>query len=189
MAERGDQRSNPRQNVGAIRRRNSACLVILSCDYTVLSSEPAFEVLLRSAGLERPARRLPQDIETAVKRILESEEASEQTCEDVVLPAAHLTVRACRLFGPDDSCVAVSIERLRVRDPLNGARERFALSPRECEVLGLMLDGLEAREIAVRLNIAQSTVTEHVKHLYLKTGARNRSSMVARVLDWPDTVS
>ncbi len=56
-------------------------------------------------------------------------------------------------------------------------------------MLELILHGLEAREIAARLNIAESTVGEYYKHLYLKTGVRSRAALVARIFDYPENTS
>ena len=45
-----------------------------------------------------------------------------------------------------------------------------SLSPREHEVLGLMVDGLGRREIADRLTISLNTVRTHVKNILAKLG-------------------
>lgn len=54
-----------------------------------------------------------------------------------------------------------------------------ALTPRERVVLELIVGGLPAREIAIRLGIAPRTVECHVDQLRLKTGGRNRTHMAA----------
>ncbi len=76
------------------------------------------------------------------------------------------------------------LEKLGTREPLNGAAERFGLSPRELQVLTLIMNGLAKREIAARLIIAESTVGEYFKHLYAKIGVRHRSALFARVFEW-----
>lgn len=53
------------------------------------------------------------------------------------------------------------------------------LSPRECEVLRLIADGLSAKEVALRLEIAPRTVEHHIDHARLKTGTLNRVHLVA----------
>ena len=49
------------------------------------------------------------------------------------------------------------------------------LSPREVEVLRLLVCGLSNREIAGRLVISRGTAGNHIEHIYAKTGAANRA--------------
>lgn len=57
-----------------------------------------------------------------------------------------------------------------------------ALSPREAEVMQLLVQGLTNREIAQRLGISEVTVKTHNQRLFEKLGVRNRTELVARVL-------
>lgn len=70
---------------------------------------------------------------------------------------------------------------------LPGARPGFtpteALSEREYEVLGLIAAGQPNGEIAARLNISLSTVKTHLKHIFAKLNARNRTEAVAIARD------
>lgn len=50
------------------------------------------------------------------------------------------------------------------------------LTPRELEVLRLLVRGLTNREIAEHLVISKKTVGNHVEHIYAKTGATNRAT-------------
>jgi two-component system, NarL family, response regulator DevR len=54
-----------------------------------------------------------------------------------------------------------------------------ALTPREREVLALLADGLEQRDIASRLFIAHRTVGKHIEHILRKLSAPNRAAAVA----------
>jgi DNA-binding NarL/FixJ family response regulator len=49
------------------------------------------------------------------------------------------------------------------------------LSPRELEVLGMIVDGASNGDIAEHLAIATSTVQSHVKRIFYKLGVRNRT--------------
>lgn len=60
--------------------------------------------------------------------------------------------------------------------------ERHALSPRECEVAVLAMEGLDTREIADELCISLSTVKNHLHALYSKTGTSSRSELVSLLL-------
>ncbi len=48
------------------------------------------------------------------------------------------------------------------------------LTPREVEVLTVAAEGLTAREIARRLDVAERTVTTHLNNIYRKLGATGR---------------
>jgi len=64
-------------------------------------------------------------------------------------------------------------------------RERlipFALTPRESEIVGLLLHGLSNKEIAARCRIAEQTVKDHLKHVYTKVGAHQRTALIARLI-------
>lgn len=50
-----------------------------------------------------------------------------------------------------------------------------ALTPRELEILGLIVAGLANKEIAYRLAISDRTVQFHIRSIFDKTGARSRT--------------
>ena len=54
------------------------------------------------------------------------------------------------------------------------------LTDRECEVLGLLAEGLSNVDIAQRLYIEVGTVKQHVNHVMGKLEATNRTQAVAR---------
>lgn len=56
---------------------------------------------------------------------------------------------------------------------------RFGLSPRETEVLILLVKGKRNNEIADELFISLSTVKTHIASIFEKTGARNRVEVSA----------
>ena len=55
------------------------------------------------------------------------------------------------------------------------------LTDRENQVLKLIADGLTNREISCNLLISESTVENHVHHIYEKLGISNRAQAVAYV--------
>jgi DNA-binding CsgD family transcriptional regulator len=58
---------------------------------------------------------------------------------------------------------------------------RHRLSPREQDVVTLLLEGLPTVDMADRLGISAHTVRDHLKRLYRKTGARSRSELLSLV--------
>jgi DNA-binding CsgD family transcriptional regulator len=152
-------------------------------DYRIVSAESRLSEFLADAGFQsKDFVRLPSDIEDAVKIAavtLSTQNGDESIGTSSVV--GRLVVRTSLLSGPAGRCLAVTLEELRRRDPIASAGKRFRLSKREREVLSLIIMGYEAREIAERLGIAESTVGEYFKHLNEKVGARNRSAMLAEI--------
>jgi DNA-binding NarL/FixJ family response regulator len=67
---------------------------------------------------------------------------------------------------------------------VGGAADRDAASTltlRECEVAGLLMQGLSNKEIAARLYIEVATVKNHVHHILGKLHVRRRGEAVARL--------
>jgi len=56
--------------------------------------------------------------------------------------------------------------------------ERYGLSPREADVLPLLLQGRTIARIQETLFISQGTVSTHIRHIYQKTGAENRQALL-----------
>lgn len=70
------------------------------------------------------------------------------------------------------------IRRLRARTKPRRAAAS-ALTPREREVLGLLVDGIAPSEIAVRLCITDKTTATHIERILGKVGAHSRAQAVA----------
>lgn len=72
------------------------------------------------------------------------------------------------------------------RSPLSDGRPKdnplTSLTPRELEVLELLICGLSHRAIATRLNIAVNTVRTHTHNIQLKWGVHSNLAIVAHAL-------
>jgi DNA-binding NarL/FixJ family response regulator len=92
------------------------------------------------------------------------------------------------LIGADDYVVKpVHPDELllRVRRLIRHAEPtgyRSDLTPREREVLQLLIDGLHQVEIAERLVITPRTVAKHIEHILAKLGVQTRAQAVAVAL-------
>ncbi len=77
------------------------------------------------------------------------------------------------------------------RERAERSRRMSSLTPREREVLSLMAEGMDNREVAARLHVSYATVRSHVRHLLGKLGARSKLEAVVRAADWgmPDRYS
>jgi DNA-binding NarL/FixJ family response regulator len=93
-------------------------------------------------------------------------------------------LRVSRLSGISQNFIAVVCETRARRGDLDRVARKFSLTRREQEVLGLILHGWRAIEIAEELMIAETTVQDYFKQLLRKTKSKNRSEMIARVLGW-----
>ena len=63
-------------------------------------------------------------------------------------------------------------------DPCATIAERYGLSPRESDVLPLLLEGRTISRIQETLFISAGTVSTHIRHIYQKTGAANRQELI-----------
>jgi DNA-binding NarL/FixJ family response regulator len=168
-----------------IAQRVRPQIVMLKDDYSVALAEWDTGIdLFRSLGLEAPyARRLLPAIENEVREIAERLELDPDT-NCVFSTANGLVVRVSLLASADSKRILLYIEPSRRREDLLAAASRFNLTQRQLEVLSYLLQGLTARQIAETLGIAETTVGDYFKQLLLRTKARNRADMIARVLNW-----
>ena len=84
-------------------------------------------------------------------------------------------------FDPDELIVRVTriLERLDHQPPQSLEADGFGLTPREREVLGLLVEGLSQPDIAVRLYLSPKTVGTHIQRIMGKMGVKSRTQAVA----------
>lgn len=78
---------------------------------------------------------------------------------------------------------------LKLRDPSkmdaeieNKIEERFSLTTREREILGMLLKGKSNKEISDLLFVSTETVKTHLQNIYRKLGVRSRMEVLALFL-------
>jgi DNA-binding CsgD family transcriptional regulator len=133
------------------------------------------------------AARLPTVLENTVRELTNAWSKGTSNQGGVARPVPFLVVRTEPLCGPAGLFIGVHVDRYRPQHSLLGAAERFHISPRELQVLAMLLDGCHLHEIAKQLNITASTAQDHVKNMLHKTHSNNRSELIARVLGWEST--
>ncbi len=102
------------------------------------------------------------DVADAVRRAAEGE---------ILMPARQLAALLAR-------------RREDARRQAERSRRIASLTDRERQVLGLMAEGVDNRDMAARLSISYTTVRTHVRHLLQKLGARSKLEAVVKAADW-----
>ena len=95
-----------------------------------------------------------------------------------------LTFRAARVEAegdPAEQDIAVSIEPASPAERLDLFSRAHALTPREREVVQLLVEGADTKALADSLFLSAHTVQDHLKSIFAKTGARNRRTLLTRV--------
>ena len=86
--------------------------------------------------------------------------------------------------APLSSSIARKVVRSFLKSPseASAAEDEIALSPREKEVLDLLVKGYLYKEIADQLTISYRTVHTHIERIYNKLHVRSRAQAVAKRL-------
>lgn len=133
----------------------------------------------------RLAERLPAVLEDTVRELIAGWQADPATqLPGAARPVPFLVVNTQPVSGPAGLFIGVRIERFQPANSLAGPAARFLISPRELEVLALLLNGAKLQEIGNALSITTSTVQGHIASMVEKTESRNRTELIARVLGW-----
>ena len=89
-------------------------------------------------------------------------------------------MEAARLDGTDPG-IAVTLRSAGPDDMLALLSRAAGLTPRKRELVALLLEGLDTRELCERLFISRHTVQDHLKSVFQKVGVRSRRELVSRV--------
>jgi DNA-binding CsgD family transcriptional regulator len=175
------------RRIEAVSKRQHAKLIIVddACRVIADSIAPSEYELRMLLDDQRTAFR--GELQELVRSLVEQCKASGEghSCSGVI--DAHRCFRVTRLDGHPGKWFVVTVEFFRGGDSLSRAARKYQLTPREIDVLAMVLQGASATETATALKITESTVQGYQKRLLVKTKSRNRPAMVANVLDWVGT--
>jgi DNA-binding CsgD family transcriptional regulator len=178
---------------GDYRDSDEGALVVCDLKGDVLSaSERAYALLAHASGLPINRTTLAGAVEhkghELLRRLGAALAADAPLHESIPSLLVENTWGRFRLraFALGDSELGVLIHRqehMLVR--LVDAMCALPLSAQQREVAVLLAGGLTNGEIAQHLGVALNTSSYHVKQLYQKLGAHDRSDAIARILDGP----
>ncbi len=166
-----------------------AAVLLLGDDLQVLSQTDATQAVLRS--LNPPGDDRPP-IPAAAYNVGAQLHAVEAGVDDHEPSArVHLgdglwiTLRAARIrpVGQQEAAgIAVSIEQTSPADRVDLFARAFGLTPRETQLVNLVVDGADTRRVSATLFISEYTVQDHLKAVFTKAGVRSRTALRAQVL-------
>jgi len=119
----------------------------------------ALQALCSGAEMEAP---ISASTEGGELRVVPAE-VTEQTDDDPSAPGVVFLVPAGKPPAIDSDAIS----------------RKFALTPAQMKVLGLVCRGLTNREIADQLDISVETARKHVAMTFARTGVNKRSALVA----------
>lgn len=64
----------------------------------------------------------------------------------------------------------------------NRLRDRFRLTPRECECAALLAEGYSLPEISERMSVTTQTLRQHLKHAMQKTGTHKQHELAGLIM-------
>lgn len=182
---------SPEHLVGNASKQADGAFYVLDSDLQIVlawNAEDQRRIAL--TGLHtRIAERLPTVLEETVRALTAGWSSGSVNQPGISRPVPFLVVRTQPMSGPAGLFIGVRIDRFQEPNSLTGAADRFHISPREVQVLALLLDGNHLDQIATQLHITSSTVQDHIKSMLDKTASGNRSELIARVLGWESTPS
>jgi len=141
------------------------------------------ELMLTSyAVLPREGTWISDADRAQLRTHLQPDDLHRLAADAVGMTLAESVARAEAIAGAIET--GKRIEGLSLRGSADPERpETFDLSPREQDVLALMVQGMTDRQIGDALFISHATARTHVGHVLQKLDARNRAAAVRKALE------
>lgn len=90
-------------------------------------------------------------------------------------------VESAQMEGADAGSIAVSIRAAAPQDLLDLICAAYQLSPREREIVALLMTGLDTTMLTKTLFISRHTVQDHLKSIFAKIDVGSRRELVAKL--------
>jgi DNA-binding CsgD family transcriptional regulator len=94
---------------------------------------------------------------------------------------AWLLLYGTPLAGGGDGRTAVIIQPATTNEVAPLVALAYGLTPRECGITRLCMQGRSTKEIAGELHVSAYTVQDHLKSIFDKTGVRSRNELVGQI--------
>lgn len=166
-------------------------VLMLGDDLAIHSQTPLSDTWLAQLLPPEPGRPpVPASVFNVAAQLLAVEkgvDANPPTASVHLANGLWMTLRAARLGmsgqAAEGGVIAVTIEEAVHNTRREVFGRAFGLTQREREVLALLAEGTDTRQLARQLTISPYTVQDHVKSILAKTGATSRRALVARATD------
>jgi DNA-binding CsgD family transcriptional regulator len=165
-------------------------IIVLGADLSVVSINPQAQRWLSHLGdADWPANLdLPLPIFAAAARVMGYERGDADTPTATRLQRADggwLTVHASPLIGSAGHQIAVILDAANASQLSSLALAAHGLTPAQCRVAALVLQGRSTRHIVAELQISSNTVQEHLRAIFEKFGIGSRRELVAALSGRP----
>lgn len=174
------------RTTGASHRRDPVVL-LLSPQLEVLGQTPAtheyLRVLVPPAGGRPPVPAPAYNVAAQLLAVEAGTDGNPPVSRVHLADGQWLSLRAARIGNAEPSGepnIAVTIEESSPMERASLFARAFGLSPREVELLGYLMAGIDTRELARRMSVSGHTVQDHLKSIFSKTSTRTRRSLLAR---------
>ncbi len=160
---------------GAVVEEGRFGVVVLDAEHRAEHVGPGARLLLERHTGERPGARgwLPAALRDSLDRAIAGETSPGNG-------AGELSARLVGGVLPGGRDVLLLEERSQ--PPSAAALGALGLSPREIDVVRLLVAGHANGEIAAALTISPHTVKRHLENVYAKLGVASRAGVIVRVL-------
>lgn len=133
-------------------------------------TKDAARTIILSGTLDKP--ELVTAIQLGARGVVRKDAATELLFEAMTRVMAGASWVDQPLVGD-----LLDIVRALAQPPCGAGRQPFGLTPREREVLSLVGEGCNNREIAVRFAVSEQTIKHHLTRIFDKVGVANRAEL------------
>jgi DNA-binding CsgD family transcriptional regulator len=159
-------------------------MLTLAPDLTLLAATPAGEYWLEDlAAAEHPrSRPLPVALLAVAQALRQVPHRSHVPRLTVQGASGHwLVLHASHMTPPGGDQIGMVIEPASRAELEPVIAVGYRLTPRETQIMTLLLRGLPTKTIAATLRVTINTANDHIKAIFTKTGVSSRGELMARV--------